>query len=112
MFILYGFAMEVSCWVMTIVLRPMCLAESKFDELAGSAFYVFGSGTVVQYYEAVGIFCEFDDIPKDAFHFVVIARYREYVGMIPVLVRLVVLERRAHDEDVFKMVLVFFFQHF
>ena len=90
-------------------------AESKFDELAGPVFYVFGSGTVVQYYEAVGIFCEFDDIPKDTFHFVVIARYREYVGILQVLsvlVRLVILERRAHDEDVFKMVLVFFLQHF
>ena len=93
----------------------MSPAESKFDELAGSAFYVFGSGTVVQYYEAVGIFCEFDDIPKDAFHFVVIARYREYVGILqvlPVLIRLVILERRAHNEDVFKMVLVFSFQDF
>ena len=93
----------------------MSPAESKFDEFAGSVFYVFGRGTVVQYYEAVGNFCEFGDISKDAFHFVVIARYSEYVGVLqvlPVLVRLVILERRTHNEDVFKMVLVFFFQHF
>ena len=93
----------------------MSLAESKFDEFAGSVFYVLGSSTVVQYYEGVGVFCEFDDISKNAFHFVVIARYREYVGVfqiLPVLIRFVVLERRTHDEDVVKMVLVFFFQHF
>ena len=34
----------------------MSLAESKFDEFAGSVFYVLGSSTVVQYYEGVGVF--------------------------------------------------------
>ena len=92
----------------------MSPAESKSDEFAGSVFYVLRSSTVVQYYEAVGVFCEFDDISKNAFYFVVIARYREYVRvfqLLPVLVRFVVLERRTHDEDVVKMVFVFFFQH-
>ena len=71
MFILYGFAMEVSCWVMTIARTQayMSPAESKFDEFAGSIFYVLGSSTVVQYYEGVGVFCEFDDIYRNVCFF-------------------------------------------
>ena len=60
----------------------MSPAESKFDEFAGSVFDVLGSSTVVQYYEAVGIFCKFYDIPEESFYFVVIARYREHVGVL------------------------------
>ena len=116
MFILYGFAMEVSCWVMTIVLRPMCLPLKA--SLTSSLVLFFTSLEAAQsssITRLLVLFCEFNDISKNTFHFDVIARYREYVGVfqvLPVLVRLVILERRTHDEDVVKMVLIFFFQHF
>ena len=73
----------------------MSPAESEFDELTGSVFYVFGSDTVVQYYETVGVFCEFDDISKNVFHFVVIASYRKYVGVLQVLPVLTSLARSS-----------------
>ena len=85
--------------------------ERKFDEFAGFVFHTLRCGTVVQDYEAVGVFCEFDDLSHCVFHFVVIARYREHIGILqvlPVLVGFVVFERWAYDEDVFKMVFVFF----
>ena len=88
-------------------------AESKFDELA--VFMSLEAAQSSRIMRLFVFFCKFDYLLQGVFHFVVIAGYREYVvilQVLPVLVRFVILERGTHDEDVVKMVLVFFFPHF
>ena len=103
MFILYGFAMEVSCCVMTIVLRPMCLPWNA--SLTSSLVLFFTLCDAAQSSSITRLLVFFANLTIS----------REYFGILqvlPVLVSLVILERRAHDEIVVKVVRLFFSQHF
>ena len=56
--------------------------ERKVYEFAGPIFYGPRRGAVVEYYETICITCELNGGFKFVVHFVVFARYRDYVGIL------------------------------